>query len=88
MALVPFEAAVRGLNPLVAVKMRSAAVHAALGLISESDTGFYIDAETRIQVVGCMAELPAAEKDQCAAFVRDERVLVCWADSLDSIIPK
>lgn len=30
MALAPFEAAVRGLNPLVAVKIRSAAVHAAL----------------------------------------------------------
>lgn len=28
--LAPFEAAVRGLNPLVAVKIRSAAVHAAL----------------------------------------------------------
>ncbi|CAG8618998.1 2120_t:CDS:2, partial [Acaulospora colombiana] len=87
MSLVPFEAAVRGLNPLVAVKTRSAAVHAALGLIGPTDTGFYIDTETRIQVVDCMEQLPAAEKDQCAAFVRDERVLVCWADSLDSIIP-
>lgn len=28
--LAPFEAAVRGLNPLVAVKVRSAAVHSAL----------------------------------------------------------
>ncbi|PVG03477.1 hypothetical protein CPB86DRAFT_369594 [Serendipita vermifera] len=87
MSLAPFEAAIRGLNPLVAVKTRSAAVHAALGLIGPSDTGFYIDTETRIQVVDCMEQLPAAEKDQCAAFVRDERVLVCWADSLDSIIP-
>lgn len=29
--LEPFEAAVRGLNPVVAVKVRSAAVHVALG---------------------------------------------------------
>lgn len=29
-ALVPFEAAVRRLNPVVAVKIRSAAVHAAI----------------------------------------------------------
>lgn len=29
-ALVPFEAAVRKLNPVVAVKMRSAAIHAAI----------------------------------------------------------
>jgi|ERR1700722_14138284 len=32
--LVPFEAAVRTLNPAVAVKMRSAAVHAALATMS------------------------------------------------------
>ena len=29
----PFEAAVRGLNPVVAVKVRSAAVHVALGTV-------------------------------------------------------
>lgn len=29
-ALIPFEAAVRGLNPVVAVKLRSAAVHATV----------------------------------------------------------
>ena len=31
--LAPFEAAVRALNPVVAVKVRSAAVHAALGSV-------------------------------------------------------
>ena len=31
--LAPFEAAVRGLNPLVAVKVRSAAVHSALATV-------------------------------------------------------
>ena len=31
--LAPFEAAVRDLNPLVAVKLRSAAVHSALALV-------------------------------------------------------
>ena len=31
--LEPFEAAVRALNPVVAVKVRSAAVHAALSLV-------------------------------------------------------
>lgn len=31
--LVPFEAAVRGLNPLVAVKVRNAAVHSALATV-------------------------------------------------------
>jgi hypothetical protein len=32
-ALVPFEAAVRGLNPLVAVKLRSASVLAAMAKV-------------------------------------------------------
>ncbi|KAG6891955.1 hypothetical protein C0992_002594, partial [Termitomyces sp. T32_za158] len=31
--LVPFEAAVRSLNPLVAVKLRNAAVHSALATV-------------------------------------------------------
>lgn len=31
--LIPFEAAVRSLNPVVAVKLRSAAVHAAIGKV-------------------------------------------------------
>lgn len=33
MTLAPFEAAVRALNPVVAVKVRSAAVHAALASV-------------------------------------------------------
>jgi hypothetical protein len=31
--------------------------------------------------------LPQAEKDQNAAFIRDERVLVVWSDSLNTTIP-
>ncbi|KAJ7738533.1 hypothetical protein DFH07DRAFT_966108 [Mycena maculata] len=31
--LVPFEAAIRSLNPLVAIQVRSAAVHAALATV-------------------------------------------------------
>lgn len=87
MSLAPFEAAVRGLNPLVAVKIRSASVHAALSIMGPNDTGFQVDSETRIQVLSTIAELPSADKEQSAAFIRDERVLICWSDSLDGIIP-
>lgn len=69
MSLAPFEAAIRSLNPLVAVKIRSASVHAALAIIGETETGFYVDAETRIQVLDTMAQLPTADKEQSAAFV-------------------
>ncbi|KIM25812.1 hypothetical protein M408DRAFT_204530 [Serendipita vermifera MAFF 305830] len=87
LSLAPFEAAVRGLNPLVAVKLRSASIHAALLTITEDAPGIFIDSETRIQVLDDMSLLPCAEKEQYAAFIRDERVLVCWADNLDAIIP-
>lgn len=85
-ALAPFEAAVAALNPLVAVKVRSAAVHAALAEQAIDDC-IYVDSNTRIQVLESMYLLPQAEKDQNAAFIRDERVLVVWSDSLDTIIP-
>ncbi|KAF9220634.1 hypothetical protein BS17DRAFT_739077 [Gyrodon lividus] len=85
--LVPFQAAVRLLNPSVAVKIRSAAVHAAFATIAHHDTSMYVDSDTKIQVVETMGELPRAEKEQCAAFIRDERVMVIWADNFDDILP-
>jgi hypothetical protein len=85
--LEPFHAAVTTLNPEVAVKLRSAAVHASLATIPADQDHFYVDRENRIQVLETMEDLASAEKEQCAAFVRDERVLVVWADRIDDIIP-
>ncbi|KAF8154693.1 glycosyl transferase family group 2-domain-containing protein [Crassisporium funariophilum] len=34
-----------------------------------------------------MLMLPQADREQCAAFIRDERVMVIWSESLDTIIP-
>ncbi|KAF8201059.1 glycosyl transferase family group 2-domain-containing protein [Mycena galopus ATCC 62051] len=86
-ALEPFETAVAALNPQVAVKVRSAAVHAALAEVSPDEKNIYVDANTRIQILDTMLLLPHADKEQCAAFIRDERVLVVWSESLDAIIP-
>ncbi|KAI5996067.1 glycosyl transferase family group 2-domain-containing protein [Pisolithus marmoratus] len=87
--LEPFELAVAALNPLVAVKIRSAAVHAALAECATDEKAdcIYVDSDTRIQIIDTMVLLPQAEKEQSAAFIRDERVLVVWSDSLDSIVP-
>ncbi|KZV75016.1 hypothetical protein PENSPDRAFT_572274 [Peniophora sp. CONT] len=85
--LEPFELAVRTLNPLVAVKIRSAAIHVALGGVADDADAIYLDDETRIQVLDTMLDLPGADKEQCGAFIRDERVLVVWSDSLNTIIP-
>ncbi|KAI0646077.1 glycosyl transferase family group 2-domain-containing protein [Trametes meyenii] len=87
LGLEPFEAAVRALNPAVAVKVRSAAVHAAFAEVGPDDKSIYIDANTRIQILDTMVDLPTADKEQSAAFIRDERVLVVWSDSIDNIIP-
>ncbi|TFK47355.1 hypothetical protein OE88DRAFT_1636588 [Heliocybe sulcata] len=86
-ALEPFETAVSALNPVVAVKLRSAAIHAALAEVGPEDKSIYVDANTRIQILETMMLLPHADKEQNAAFVRDERVLVVWSESLDTIIP-
>ncbi|PPR00631.1 hypothetical protein CVT24_005477 [Panaeolus cyanescens] len=85
--LEPFETAVAALNPLVAVKVRSAAVHAALSESHPEDKSVYVDAETRIQILDSMLMLPMADREQCAAFIRDERVMVIWSEVLDRIIP-
>ncbi|KAJ4476788.1 glycosyl transferase family group 2-domain-containing protein [Lentinula lateritia] len=84
--LVPFETAVRQLNPLVAIKVRSAAVHAALGTVPEDSTAIYLDVGTRIQILETISQLPTADKEQCGAFIRDERVLIVWSDDLDKIL--
>ncbi|EKM60565.1 uncharacterized protein PHACADRAFT_110066 [Phanerochaete carnosa HHB-10118-sp] len=85
--LEPFEAAVRALNPVVAVKTRSAAIHAALASVKDDSDAIYLDGDTRIQVLDNMTWLPRADKEQCGAFIRDERVLVIWSYNLDDIIP-
>ncbi|CAL1710811.1 unnamed protein product [Somion occarium] len=85
--LEPFEAAVSALNPAVAVKVRSAAVHAAFAEVAPDEHSIYVDSNTRIQILETMMDLPTADKEQCAAFIRDERVMVIWSDSIDTIIP-
>ncbi|EIW76066.1 hypothetical protein CONPUDRAFT_158837 [Coniophora puteana RWD-64-598 SS2] len=86
-ALEPFEVAVSQLNPAVAVKVRSAAVHACLSEGGPEDKSIYVDSDTRIQILDSMIYLPHAEKEQSAAFIRDERVLIVWSETLEGIIP-
>lgn len=85
--LVPFEAAVRGLNPVVAVKLRSSSVLAAMAKVEPHEDSIYIDQNTRIQILENINQLPIAEKDQCGAFIRDEGSLILWSYALESIIP-
>ncbi|KAJ7183586.1 glycosyl transferase family group 2-domain-containing protein [Mycena filopes] len=85
--LVPFEAAVRALNPAGAVLVRNAAVTAAVGRVPATDASLHLDAETRIQVLARLDDLPGAEKDQCGAFIRTPPSLVLWAPQVESLAP-
>lgn len=67
--LIPFEPAVRALNPAVAVLVRSAAVTAALGGATPTQGSLDVDSSTRIQVLDKIEDLGGAEKDQCGAFI-------------------
>ncbi|KDQ58169.1 hypothetical protein JAAARDRAFT_193608 [Jaapia argillacea MUCL 33604] len=67
--LEPFEAAIRVLNPVVAVKIRNAAVHAALSTVADDESAVYVDTNKRIQIVESMTWFPRAEKEQCGAFI-------------------
>ncbi|KAJ7082932.1 glycosyl transferase family group 2-domain-containing protein [Mycena belliarum] len=85
--LVPFEAAVRALNPAGAVLVRSAAVTAAVGKVPPTDHSLSVDPDTRIQVLNRLGELAGAEKDQCGAFIRTPPSLVLWAPHVEALVP-
>ncbi|KAF7795833.1 hypothetical protein EIP86_007000 [Pleurotus ostreatoroseus] len=74
--LEPFEKAVRALNPVVAVKVRSAAVHAALASVDANANYIFVDGDTRIQILDTMSWLPSADKEQCGAFIDFENKLI------------
>ncbi|KAI0313170.1 glycosyl transferase family group 2-domain-containing protein, partial [Amylostereum chailletii] len=86
-SLEPFEQAVSAMSLVCAVKIRSAVAHAAVSAVGPEEKSVYVDANTRIQVVDTMMLLPHADKEQNAAFVRDERVLIVWTEDPANIIP-
>lgn len=46
-----------------------------------------LDVNTRIQILEELSHLAGARKHQFAAFCRQERCLVVWADEVETIIP-
>ncbi|KAL7418822.1 hypothetical protein Q5752_006506 [Cryptotrichosporon argae] len=85
-----FERAVDALNARIAIKMHSKAVDIVFRNYLDVNPDLYelfIDADTRIQVLDTISDISAARKNQYAAFVRDEGVLVVWADDVGEVIP-
>ncbi|KAJ7234454.1 glycosyl transferase family group 2-domain-containing protein [Mycena rebaudengoi] len=80
--LVPFEAALRQLNPAVAVLVRNAAVTATVSKVPLDVESIYVDQNTRIQVLNSMSDLPGAEKDHAP-----RQSLTLWAPQIESIVP-
>ncbi|KAJ7484993.1 hypothetical protein B0H11DRAFT_1913980 [Mycena galericulata] len=77
-ALELFETAVAALNPQVVVKAAAPPC---------SPDGKSVVTNTRIQILDTMLMLPDADKQQRAAFIRDERVLIVYSAYLDDVIP-
>ncbi|KAK7469098.1 hypothetical protein VKT23_003589 [Stygiomarasmius scandens] len=77
---------VRLLNSAVAVKLSSPVIQAVISEIPVYESKVNIDDNTNIQVLQFLDELPSAQKDQFAAFVRQDDCLVIWEDEVDVII--
>ena len=75
--MAPFEAAVRGLNPLVAVKVRSAAVHSALATV------YFFTITSSL----CFSELVYSRSDDATAIYVDVNTRIQILDSV-SHLPK
>lgn len=67
--LVPFLEGVRKLNVEVAVKLRSASIHAALARVPKEDKWVVVDRDTRIQILDRVEELGGAEREGGGAFI-------------------
>ncbi|KAJ7479671.1 glycosyl transferase family group 2-domain-containing protein [Mycena latifolia] len=82
--LVPFEAAIRSLNPLVAIKRGSPCGFGDGHRRCDRHLHRLRHPDPNLDT---MNHLPQAEKEQCGAFLRDERVLIVWSDDIDNIVP-
>ncbi|KAI0028398.1 glycosyl transferase family group 2-domain-containing protein [Vararia minispora EC-137] len=85
--LESFERGIRLLNPIIATKVQTAAIHVALCSVPDDADAVFLDEDTRIQILETMDDLPFAEKEQRGAFIREDRSLVVWGDSVHTIVP-
>ncbi|EJD40776.1 hypothetical protein AURDEDRAFT_115793 [Auricularia subglabra TFB-10046 SS5] len=85
--LQQFQDAVHGLRAVISVKLHNASVSAALLMIGQNDYSIFVGRDTRVQVLDTLADLPLADREQCAAFIRDEHALVLWAQQVDDLLP-
>ncbi|RSH92500.1 hypothetical protein EHS25_008916 [Saitozyma podzolica] len=88
--LEAFEAAVLSMNTKVALKMRSKSVEVAVRHhidVAPELLELQLDANTRIQIMPSIEDLPLARKSQYAAFVREEDIIP-MARSLEAALVK
>ncbi|KAH9930553.1 hypothetical protein B0H21DRAFT_894635 [Amylocystis lapponica] len=82
----PFWSAICSLGTRVAVKTKTFTVELALLDASRADAQYLdIDSETRIYIVESFRDLASLRQVARAALVRDEGVIVVWADIVDTI---
>ncbi|KZV93948.1 hypothetical protein EXIGLDRAFT_835361 [Exidia glandulosa HHB12029] len=82
-----FQRAVHGLRAVIAIKVHNASVSAALSLIGPNEYSMFVGRDTRVQILDTLGDLPLADREQCAAFIRDEHALVLWAQQTSDLLP-
>ncbi|THV05223.1 hypothetical protein K435DRAFT_745439 [Dendrothele bispora CBS 962.96] len=85
-SLNAFEDNVRLLNPAIAVKLSSAAIRASVSTLPLYEQKIPVGEGTNIQVLQFLEELPSVQRDQCAAFIREDSCLIVWEDKVDLVI--
>ncbi|BFZ64027.1 hypothetical protein YB2330_005165 [Saitoella coloradoensis] len=86
----PFQRAIMGLNVEVAVRVSTKVVRLIMGRLKRSHgiTDLQMIDGSKIQIVENLAALSRARKLHFAAFVKEEQILVVWADAVDEIETK
>ncbi|OZJ05130.1 hypothetical protein BZG36_01345 [Bifiguratus adelaidae] len=81
-----FRATITAFNIEVAIKMSSKFVKSVLESVPIDAKDVRLRDGTRIQILGSERHLPRARKHQWAAFVREDRTLIIWSDSVETIL--
>ncbi|SGZ49829.1 CIC11C00000004022 [Sungouiella intermedia] len=78
------DCAARFLRSDVCVRVSFPVIHAILDILSSKGT-VSLDADHNIQIIETVADLQWVRKSQNCAFIRNEKSLVCWADSVQEV---
>ncbi|GAO51991.1 hypothetical protein G7K_6079-t1 [Saitoella complicata NRRL Y-17804] len=81
-----YHSMIAAMNVEVALTIDSKLVKKILQKLPQSSTDVPLLDGTKYQIIDTMSDLTRARKHQYSAFIRDEQILVVWADAADEIL--